>query len=331
MNHATKENDADAIYKHRPASGVCIYLAGKIGKNDWRHSIVNNLRGICGEFYDGLPEHWPITIDGIAKNKHYTGPYFIGCDHGCFHGPNTHGIGRVGYPAMCSQDNDVDYPGTTWDNHCPDDSREEYVARRCAEAISVSDVVYAWIDDLTAFGSIFEIGLAVGMGKRVIVATPGDEKTQDLWFMCRYLTNSPRCNLLWESDALSGFRTAMRMVDDEERELARLSKIESPIERMLYFAMGCSKRLEPQHEINANGHRYRADFAIPELKIVIELDGHEFHKTKEQRTHDAKRERDLQTEGWKVIRFTGTEITNDVRGCAQEVYAFIRTVRAASA
>jgi len=303
--------------------GINIYLAGKINKNDWRHAIVNGLRESCLDFdVDEIPEYWPVLIDGIAKNRHYTGPYFIGCDHGCYHGKNSHGYGPG-----CGE-NDIDYPGTSYDKHCPYDSREEYVTKRCSEAIMRSDVVYAWIDDLTAFGTIFEIGLAIGLHKRVIVATTGDERTRDLWFMNRYILNDPRSSLVWASDALMGFKEASKMIDAEEKEKIRESKIESPIERQFYNAMGHDSRLEPQHEILANGHHYRADFAIPSMKIVIELDGHEYHKTKEQRTNDARRERDLQSEGWHVIRFTGTEIANSARDCASETFKFMRMAKA---
>ena len=53
--------------------------------------------------------------------------------------------------------------------------------------------------------------------------------------------------------------------------------------------------------------------------MAIEIDGHEFHKTKEQRTKDTKRERYLQSKGWQVVRFTGTEIFENVYGCVEEV------------
>ena len=64
---------------------------------------------------------------------------------------------------------------------------------------------------------------------------------------------------------------------------------------------------------------YRVDFALPDEHLVIELDGHDYHKTKEQRTSDAKRERDLKELGWYVIRFTGTEIYRDVEKCVEQV------------
>lgn len=80
----------------------------------------------------------------------------------------------------------------------------------------------------------------------------------------------------------------------------------------------------PQYEIRD----YRVDFAIllrnfqdNILKIVVECDGHDFHeKTKQQAKRDKKRDRDLQAAGWKVLRFTGSEIVRDVNACVNEIY-----------
>ena len=78
--------------------------------------------------------------------------------------------------------------------------------------------------------------------------------------------------------------------------------------------------LSPQHQIG----EHRVDFAIfingvasdEEIKVVIECDGHDFHeKTKEQAARDKRRDRDLQIAGWKVLRFTGSEIWRNPEAC----------------
>jgi hypothetical protein len=63
---------------------------------------------------------------------------------------------------------------------------------------------------------------------------------------------------------------------------------------------------------------YKVDFVYLD-KIVVEIDGHEYHKTKEQRDYDYKRERYLMKKGYIVVRFTGTEIFLDSETCAEEV------------
>ena len=76
----------------------------------------------------------------------------------------------------------------------------------------------------------------------------------------------------------------------------------------------------PQFEVLTKQKRkYRLDFGlikssvendkIIELeKICIECDGHDYHSTKEQILRDNTRARELTLEGWKIYRFSGSEI-----------------------
>lgn len=78
--------------------------------------------------------------------------------------------------------------------------------------------------------------------------------------------------------------------------------------------------------------KYRLDFAIfsklnegdkeSKVKICIECDGHDYHKTKEQRTKDSNRDRQLILDGWTVFRFTGTEIFSK-DNCAHDLEQFL--------
>jgi very-short-patch-repair endonuclease len=81
--------------------------------------------------------------------------------------------------------------------------------------------------------------------------------------------------------------------------------------------------IAPQYQIE----QHRVDFGIfingvakEEIRIVVECDGHDFHeKTKEQAARDKSRDRDLQIAGWKVLRYTGSEIWRDQEACAINV------------
>jgi len=101
--------------------------------------------------------------------------------------------------------------------------------------------------------------------------------------------------------------------------------------------------LKSQVPIKYGDKKYIADFTIdfydtteddggeflndhPELKgkkYVIELDGHEFHKTKAQRTNDYERENDLKELGYSVVRFTGNQIYNEPLTCVEKMYKII--------
>jgi len=96
---------------------------------------------------------------------------------------------------------------------------------------------------------------------------------------------------------------------------------------------------EPQRSVTTwHEDRYRVDFYIyltrfgtvgatpdnhfsPELvKLVVEVDGHEFHeKTKEQASRDRERGRNLLLAGCPVIRFTGSDVFKNPDGCAEKI------------
>jgi very-short-patch-repair endonuclease len=69
--------------------------------------------------------------------------------------------------------------------------------------------------------------------------------------------------------------------------------------------------------------RYRIDFAITTAsgpRVAIELDGHDWHeRNKQQAERDKSRDRRLQELGWKVLRFTGSEVWRDATDCVNEV------------
>jgi very-short-patch-repair endonuclease len=75
---------------------------------------------------------------------------------------------------------------------------------------------------------------------------------------------------------------------------------------------------------------YRVDFVIRHLcglegaaGVVIECDGHNFHeRTKKQAAKDKERDRFLQASGYRVFRFSGSEIWADPVRCADDVLQF---------
>ena len=76
--------------------------------------------------------------------------------------------------------------------------------------------------------------------------------------------------------------------------------------------------IEPQFPIS----KYRVDFLVND-EFIIEIDGHEYHKTTDQREADYYRDRQLQHMGYTVIRFTGTEVYHAPFNCAAEATTII--------
>jgi intein/homing endonuclease len=70
-----------------------------------------------------------------------------------------------------------------------------------------------------------------------------------------------------------------------------------------------------EHPITENGNELvtSIDFAIPERKIAIYCDGDYWHSSEKVKKRDKKINRKLEDMGWKVVRYTGTEIReNDI-------------------
>ena len=67
------------------------------------------------------------------------------------------------------------------------------------------------------------------------------------------------------------------------------------------------------------GTRYHLDFAVPDKLLAIEIDGHAWHSSRKQRQHDSQRDRTLQGLGWKVFRFTASEVIKDAVSCVTEI------------
>jgi very-short-patch-repair endonuclease len=66
------------------------------------------------------------------------------------------------------------------------------------------------------------------------------------------------------------------------------------------------------------------EFLVRKPLVVIECDGHDFHeRTKEQAKRDKSRDRYMQSIGFRVLRFTGSEIHADALRCAHEAAEFI--------
>jgi very-short-patch-repair endonuclease len=132
--------------------------------------------------------------------------------------------------------------------------------------------------------------------------------------------------------------------------------LESPIERIFIAALYAEVNfglfggdfdelvmLRPGTDISATGLesgrffyvqlqapilKYRADFLVEVLHpktrawrhLVVECDGHDYHeRTKDQAANDRSRDRAMQSSGYTVFRFTGSEIHRDPMKCARQV------------
>ena len=104
-------------------------------------------------------------------------------------------------------------------------------------------------------------------------------------------------------------------------ELPGEDRARSRLERRLLRI--CQRAGLPPPRVNAwialdGGHGLEVDFCWPEQRLVVETDGATFHRTARALENDAARDRSLTLEGWRVVRFTDRQVSEDpVRVAAQ--------------
>lgn len=132
--------------------------------------------------------------------------------------------------------------------------------------------------------------------------------------------------------------------------------IESPIEQILFCALllVCQfnyLKKPYQEEIHGKNYifglgiypqqeieNYRVDFEVcnygcllnsdgsqqKPVSVIIECDGHNFHeRTEKERRYEKKRDRYLQSRGYKIFHYTGSEICKNALNIAAEIISFI--------
>lgn len=146
-----------------------VYLAGKISNRDWRQQIVDirNNQNLSGDNYS-VNKIKNVKIK-YKDNIYITGPFFLSCDHSCYHGENCHGLGANKHYGC--------YGETTL--------TEKQVNDICMSQIRKSDVLFAYINDNTCYGTLYEIGYAIAYGLKVILLFESGKLMKDMWFITK--------------------------------------------------------------------------------------------------------------------------------------------------
>jgi len=101
----------------------------------------------------------------------------------------------------------------------------------------------------------------------------------------------------------------------------------SPIEDVLYRRLQ-AEGLEPERQffVRENGEGNMLDLTLfcRDGNLNIECDGDRYHLGKDKAAADRRRDNRLTSGGWRILRFSGSEIGADLDSCVQMVK---RTVR----
>ena len=218
-----------------------------------------------------------------------------------------------------------------------EDTRRE-VQERCIDVIKASKALFAYLDTPDSFGSIAEIAFASALGIPCFVTINVQHDLdyecirRDQWDTekegCEYYETShlPMFDAYWFVRSFPNVFSCNIISPQEATKFFSLNYqqfiMESPIEKSLWFALArVANGLNPVPQFELGS--YRLDFAWPDQRIAVEVDGHDYHKTKEQRGRDAKRDRDLLKMGWTTLRYTGSEIYADPDAVAKDIMSIV--------
>lgn len=90
------------------------------------------------------------------------------------------------------------------------------------------------------------------------------------------------------------------------------------------FLALCERHRLPRPVLQCRIAGFRADFAWPHARLVVETDGRGTHDTFVAFRRDREKDRALQAAGWVVLRFTWSEVLDEPAKVAGEVRAALR-------
>jgi very-short-patch-repair endonuclease len=79
----------------------------------------------------------------------------------------------------------------------------------------------------------------------------------------------------------------------------------------------------PRPRMNRVGAEGELDARWPEQRLIVECDGFATHGTRKAFEADRARDRALQVAGWRVVRITWRQLTNDADVLARQLAALL--------
>jgi very-short-patch-repair endonuclease len=108
----------------------------------------------------------------------------------------------------------------------------------------------------------------------------------------------------WEA-ALDRARARGISVDDVVDEAPTRSALERKFLRL------CHRHRIPAPRVNVRVGPFVVDFLWPESRLIVEVDGYEFHRDRATFEADRARDANLAAQGYRVLRFTYRQVTKE--------------------
>jgi very-short-patch-repair endonuclease len=101
----------------------------------------------------------------------------------------------------------------------------------------------------------------------------------------------------------------------------------SPLEDRLHDALrGAGLEAERQFYVRETDNGYMLDFAVfcRNGRLDVECDGERYHLGREAARRDRTRDNELVVAGWRVLRFSGSEIARNLEECIRVIRRVVR-------
>ena len=183
-----------------PLKTPIVYCGGKIGRNDWRHSLFDLS---LGQGFESCFEYAEANVRAF-----YGGPYFEESQHGTAHGGKTHGQ----FSGDWLQEAEHVYAGDFQDLDLQSRmDRRIKVHDSCMAWMASADAFFFYIDSEGAYGTIIEITSATRnyAGRPTCIFFASEQLLEEYWFVVAHgYRNHPQrmpSNLV-QPDVVAAFR-----------------------------------------------------------------------------------------------------------------------------
>ncbi len=116
-------------------------------------------------------------------------------------------------------------------------------------------------------------------------------------------------------------RLGLKILIPRKRKLRRqATHAEQVLWKALRAKQFLSIKFKRQHGIGP----YIVDFCAPRISLVIEIDG-DVHAYDTQKAYDEIRQKEIQSVGYSLLRFSNEEVLRNLEGVLMEIAEFLKT------
>ncbi len=257
-----------------------VYFAGKVAHHGgYRGRLFGSERVMSNGYYI-----YEINGGRIC----YGGPFALSCDHGCYHKQGSHGL--LDWAGVCGGSAD-DLPECEHYNHsfgCANITRglkPHQATNRCMEQIRECDAVHAYLDTVSCYGTLAELGYASALGKPIYIYYKANAQNwqKHFWFIFN-LPGVKSCKPGEETSIHPDLLTPAKSYRERYHEYLASDEWKALREQKLFEAGGRCQLCNDAGRLNIHHRTYDRIFneLIGDLIVLCERCHKKFHDLHEE-------------------------------------------------